>query len=738
VASRGDALPLASLRGAVDEAGKWFWSFLKTELSPYPGRAWVVGRITISATLVMLVIMTFRIPNGFLAAIFTLLLSRENPTATFRAGFRVGVAFVLAGAYTMLGIMTMVDDPLTHFVWILGTLFLAFYLVSVVQDYGAAVGFGFMIAGAIPFWDETRLNVNDRVANTLWLAGSVLLGSVITIAVEYVFRRVHPATDLTEGIEARLQLVEDVLKNVAGGLPLDHELEKRISLYSSVGTSRLRRLLVRSGYSTHFISQMNAVVALLGRLVDLATSLRVFSLRQLTTVDAGDRDRCERLANEISGLRRDLKQGLVPHTRELPHQELPSNLPFLPTLERTVALIPHAFAGSESLEKFILAPMDEQVRERLLVPDAFSNPAHIQFALRGMLAATACYVVYMAIDWRGLSTSIATCIVTALSTIGSSRQKQFLRLGGAIIGGFIFGMGAQVFVLPFLDSVTGFAILFAVVTAISAWIATASPRLSYLGVQLALAFYLINMQEFAIQTSLAIARDRVFGVLLGLMFMWIVYEHLWVKNAVDEMQAAFARNLDLFAKLSEQLLNEDQNEAIKQIRQLRDQINAGFLAVNAQADAVVFEFGASRQLKMKIRADFRRWQPSIRTLLLVQVTSAQYRLQRPLNELPEPLDQALVAFERDIARVMRSMANEINGKTLEEAPDIRHSAANLHQQVRKYYEEHNLPVSVQGSDVITLSENLASILAPLYADIHATFAGPLQTLGGLEFRQGEA
>src|SRR6201999_4396950 len=114
--------------------------------------------------------------------------------------------------------------------------------------------------------------------------------------------------------------------------------------------------------------------------------------------------------------------------------------------------------------------------------------------------------------------------------------KQFLRLGGALIGGIIFGMGAQIFILPFLDSIAGFTLLFAVVTAISAWISTASARLSYLGVQLALAFYLINMQEFTIQISLAIARDRVFGVLLGLFSMWLLFDRLWVRNALDEMR----------------------------------------------------------------------------------------------------------------------------------------------------------------------------------------------------------
>ena len=185
-------------------------------------------------------------------------------------------------------------------------------------------------------------------------------------------------------------------------------------------------------------------------------------------------------------------------------------------------------------------------------------------------------------------------------------------------------MGAQIFVLPYLDSITGFTLLFVAVTAISSWIATASARLSYLGVQLALAFYLINLQEFTIQTSLSIARDRVFGVLLGLMCMWLIYDRLWVRNALDEMQTVFARNLEMFAELAEQLLEKDQVKAIKRIRQLRDQLNAGFQAVSAQADAVLFEFGPSRQRKLQIREDVRRWQPSIRTLLQVQITAVQY------------------------------------------------------------------------------------------------------------------
>ncbi|HEX3472548.1 MAG TPA: FUSC family protein [Silvibacterium sp.] len=738
MASRSETLPAAASLSAIDQAGKWLWSFLKFELSPYPGRAWVVGRMTIAATIVMLVVMTFRIPSGFLAAIYTLFISRENPTATFRAGYRAVLAFAIAAAYTVVGIMLFVDDPLTHFLWIVATLFIAFYLIGIIPDYGTAVGFGFMIAGAIPLWDETTLSVNTRVENTLWLAFTTVLGAGVTIAVEYVFRRVHPTTDLTEGIENRLEAVEDVLKSVATGQPLDGQLEKHISLYTNVGTSRLRRLLIRSGYSSHFIAQMNAAVALLGRLVDLAASLRFFLASQAIALSPADRERCERLANEITELRRDLILRKVPPAIDLPVEQ-PSNLPFLPTMERMVTLIPQAFTGSESLDVFIAAPMDEETREHLFTPDAFSNPAHIQFALRGVLAATACYVVYKAIAWPGLSTSIATCIITALSTIGSSRQKQFLRLGGAIIGGIIFGMGAQVFILPYLDSIAGFTLLFALVTAISAWIATSSPRISYLGVQLALAFYLINLQEFTVQTSLAIARDRVFGVFLGLMSMWLVFDRLWVRNALDEIQTVFARNLEMFAELTEQLLKEDRSEAVKRIRQLRDQINAGFQAITAQSDALLFEFGPSRHRKMKIREDIKRWLPTLRTLLLVQITSSQYRLQISLKELPEAVANAYIAFEEDVSSVMRLMADEINGKTCETAPNVQTSAAELRQEISKSYEERGLPISTRGSDVIHLTENLANMLAPLYADIHSTFANSQEAINGFpHLRQGEA
>jgi multidrug resistance protein MdtO len=724
MASQDQALPRVGSARSLDDAGAWFWEFLKNELTPYPGRAWVVARMTIAATIVMVIVMTFRIPYGFLGAIYTLLLSRENPTVTFLSGVRTIISYALATVYTIIGVMTMIDDPLTHFLWIMMSLFLAFYLIRIVPDYITAIGFGFTLAGAIPLWDETFLSVNQRTENTLWLGFSVVLGTVVTVAVEYIFRRVRPTTDLTLGIESRLQSVVGLLRQISAG-EQDFKFQKDIALYSSVGTSRLRRMLIRSGYAHDFVAQMNSAIALLGRLMDLAASLQIVRSTHYSPASASDRERCARLADQIEELERDLKQRKLPRLIEIPSKLEPSELPLLPEMERTVAMVSHAFAGSDSGSELPIPVPIEEEHQSLFAADAFSNPDHIKFAIRGALATLLAYVAYTAVDWPGLSTAVATCIITALSSIGASRQKQFLRLGGAIIGGFVFGMGAQVFLLPHFDSITGFTILFASVTAIAAWIGSSSPKLSYLGIQLALAFYLINLQEFAIQSSLSIARDRVVGVLLGLLCMWLVFDRLWMRDALQEMEGLFARNLRLLAELIQQCEKQDPKDAVGHVVQLRDQINEGFNAVKAQADAVVFEFGPTRQQKLKIRDDIRRWQPTLGVLLQVQITYLQYLFQMHSTTLPPLIVQAQSAFEEDLASIARAMSDEVSGKIPPATPDIQGSAAKLRDVIHQQYAP-GIAIPPSLADMITLTQNLASIVAPLYADIHATFASDQQ------------
>src|SRR4029077_16131581 len=214
-------------------------------------------------------------------------------------------------------------------------------------------------------------------------------------------------------------------------------------------------------------------------------------------------------------------------------------------------------------------------------------------ALKGCLAASICYVIYNAMAWPGISTSVTTCLLTALSTIGSSHQKQILRISGALVGGFVLGMGSQIFILPHIDSIGGFVLLFVAVTAVAAWFMTSSPRLSYFGIQIAVAFDLINLSEFRMQTSLEVARDRVVGILLGLFVMWLIFDQLWGVPAARELKETFISNFRLRAQFRIEPDSKDLKVATARRFAMGETINTNLDKVRALADGVLLELGHS-------------------------------------------------------------------------------------------------------------------------------------------------
>ena len=140
----------------------WFWEFLKHELAPYPGRAVTVARMVLAATLVMIICNTFRIPYAFLGGIYALLISRESPRATLSSAGTVLLLAATGVAYILVSVQFVISVPLLHFLWIIGSLFLAFYALTVVTNYGAFVGFALVISVAVTIWDRHVSGRNQR------------------------------------------------------------------------------------------------------------------------------------------------------------------------------------------------------------------------------------------------------------------------------------------------------------------------------------------------------------------------------------------------------------------------------------------------------------------------------------------------------------------------------------------------------------------------------------------------
>ena len=669
---------------------EWFWQFLKEELAPYPGRAELVARIVIAATIVMILTMTFRIPFGAYAAIYTFLISRESPRQTVISAMTEVVVFVCAALYILVGAMLFVNHPMFRLLWIIATLFIMFYALKTMTSYIAAVRFGWLIVITIPLWD-LRIPAEAKLEGLLWAVGAITLASLVAVVVELVFASLRTGDELVSPLAERLAAVEDLLDCYSKGESANKETEKRIIHLAMLGTSSLRRILQRSGYAPHYAEQMGAVVVLIGRLVDIAanpTHLVIYNSDE-------DRTQIRDLAQSIAGIRADLLRGRIPAPIRWATGVSPA-APLLSEMEKTVCLIPQVFASAQPLSTYVSTyPGSGDPPFTLFVRDAWSNPEHIKFALKGCLAASLCYIIYNAIDWPGISTAVTTCFLTALSTVGSSHQKQFLRITAAVAGGAI-GIGIQIFVLPELDSIGGFTLLFSAIMVAAAWVATAGPRLSYAGLQVALVFCIINLQEFRIQTALAPARDRIAGVLLGLFMMWLVFDQLWSAPAVGQMRKTFTATLRLLAQFAKEPLSRDLRVASDRSYFIRETINKNLEQTRALADGVLFEFGPSREQDLLWRNRIVRWQPQVRILFLTRIALWKYRAQLPGFELPEAIQAAQREFDYELARKLDEIANRMQSKNPSEE-EITHSLfEQLEQAIRTHSsKETNAPFAVR-------------------------------------------
>jgi len=698
---------------AAPSSLSWLGEFLKQELSPYRGRTALVARMVFAATLVMVICMVFRIPYAFQGAIYALIVSRESSQATFKSAASILLLTGIGGAYLLASAWFVISIPALHLLWVIASFFLGFFAISAINNFGASSTFAIMICVGVPLWDR-HLSAETNVEDTLWLCLACAIGVVVTVGVEILFSRIKPGEDIVAGVADRLAAVENLLGCIANDSPDDQLTQGNVVRLAMVGTSMFRRILQRSSYTPNYAEQMGAVIALTGRLVDLAANLS-----SPARLSGDDREQIRLLAENVGSVRSALLAKGTPLLNEFHVNEgnVPPAIPLVTEMEKTVLLINEALVGPHSLGVFAPQPSSGDPPQSFFARDAITNVKHIRFALKGCLTAGLCYIIYNGVDWPGISTAVTTCFLTALSTVGSSRQKQLLRIFGALVGGFLLGMGSQIFILPYLDSIAGFTILFIVVTAFASWFMTSSPRLSYFGVQIAVAFCLIHLNSFAIEPSLSIARDRVVGILFGLIMMWFVFDQLWGASAVSDMKRAFLSAVRLLAQFAREPISMDYNVAAERSYSLREAINNNFDGMRAAADGVLFEFGASRQQDLAWRTRFRQWQPQLRLLFLAEIALWKYRARLPGFELPQTVGAAQRAFDDQLARMLDAIADRIEGQ-LSPAGLFEESLAHLEREVSTCEGSESQPETADRFQAfLSLHRKIANLASSLQKEI---------------------
>lgn len=183
------------------------------------------------------------------------------------------------------------------------------------------------------------------------------------------------------------------------------------------------------------------------------------------------------------------------------------------------------------------------------LPDAFTNTAHMHYALKTTAAAMFCYVTYSLLNWPGIHTCLITCYIVSLGTTAETIEKLTLRILGCLLGAGA-GIAAIVFLMPNITSIGALMALVFVATLVAGWIAAGTPRISYIGFQIAFAFFLCVVQGSAPAFDMTVARDRVIGIIFGNLVVALVFTLIWPVSVAGRIDPALARLLRQLAAMA--------------------------------------------------------------------------------------------------------------------------------------------------------------------------------------------
>jgi multidrug resistance protein MdtO len=388
-------------------------------------------------------------------------------------------------------------------------------------------------------------------------------------------------------------------------------------------------------------------------LAELMDNSAAFGLQSETRDDPDVRQRCARVAEQCDRL----IPAAVPQSEkrlDLGPQTTNTLLDRVEATIHSILVMPVDLGPAKNKELAVLPSRNVP----FLIPGAIKDKDNVAFALKISLCATLCYIVYNAIDWPGLSTSVTTVMVTGLSTTAAMKQRFTFRILGSLIGGLILGLGTIVFLFPYMDSITSLIVLMAPIAFLASWIAGGA-RFNYIGLQVAFAFYLVVFLDFGASTELAPARDRFVGILFAVVVMWFVLDQIWPVRTVTAMRRVLGTVLRSGASLFLLLDDIKQHDLVlRETDGLRDRLGKNISALRTMSEGVEYEFGVDRE--QHLRSSELILQISITAAALIWNQIAVLHDEQEIGFWAEP---GLVEMRRKLAGHLTVMADAIARKT---------------------------------------------------------------------------
>jgi multidrug resistance protein MdtO len=637
--------------------------FLRRELAPTPGRGSATFRLTLACLAATIPILTHHIPHGLLVMILMYLITQEDTAATV-----IGSILGVIGATIGLGLALLAWRISLDIVWLRLCFLVAFLFgglflkrVLTISALGSAIGVPAALVMILP--DILPPSPEILTEFVLWIWWCITLGLSVNVGVQLLFSRGDPLMLLQRELVTRLDSVAQTLRRLAGERVAVPERDSLRSL-ATAGMSRPLALLKTAAVIHVWAHERHEALSTLITLTDriVTSTLALETLPDLPK-EARLHDRLLNVADGCDRMRHAFNERRLPDDWVALADENNAPPPFsLLDIERTLDQIALAVPRySEELSHSEAAPAE---KPSLFLPDAFDNPDYVRFAIKGTLAALICYVVFIGFDYPGIYTSVITCFVVALSTIGASNQKGILRFGGSAVGG-LMGLIALIYLFPNIETIGGFWLVFGAGTAVAAWVNFGTPRISYGGYQIGLAFYKAVLQGFGPALSATVVRDRLIGVFFGLIVYGAVEHLLWPVRAQDALRARLAEMLHLLAELARAgtsratstVINTDLDSWRRRISQKVQDVQG--LIESSKFESGDFKLDAIQKLTGDAQIVF---------VLLLSLA----RQSRDIPGVPRAVEEAAVDLDRTVATALNALGIQVADGSEPAVPELEH------------------------------------------------------------------
>lgn len=497
--------------------GTDFWRLL-TERTP--GRLAFAARLTLICALTTIVAETYKTPEIALTVYVAFFLNKDDRMSSMAITIVFTIVITIVISILLLIASPVLSDPAYRVATMAATSFFLLFLVSAskLKPIGGTVGL--IIAYALDVLGSAPLGeAATRVLLYVWLV--VAMPSGVSAVVNLILAP-SPLKILQDELALRLRTAGKALQD-------DEEAISEVKKLTAEGDAELQEKLKLSAMEQ--TSTQEDLEALIGS-TDCAVA--VLSAVHLMVSEPN--------ALPATATREQMARKLFELAETFEHNAYPARVEPISMNETGSDLAAPAIklfnAGLTRFgERRPPQPPAKKGASGFFGPDAFTNPEHVNFALKTTAAAMLCYLIYSVLNWPGIHTALITCFIVSQDTVAETVQKLTLRILGCLAGAGL-GLAVMLWIIPSVTSIGGLVAVVVAGVFLGAWIAVGSPRIAYAGFQLAFAFLLCILQGPGPSFDKVVARDRVLGILLGNAVSYLVSTQLWPKSVAPRVDRA--------------------------------------------------------------------------------------------------------------------------------------------------------------------------------------------------------